>query len=396
MNKKVGIITYFDIADGKGRLLQAYALYSAIFKLGYTPQIIDYNPVFDRSLIARLKRASKNMSVHLFVNIIDTLLKKSLSKSYIDAKNRQRVKNSLFIQNHISMTEHVTTSDQLYNIQTRYDAIVCGSDQIWNPFFATGKDSAYFLQFADKYKRISYAPSFGTNNIPKDILEKLISFIQDIPYCSMREQSSVHMLNEQYGMHLTHVLDPTFLMTREWWNDFANSYAPQEPYVLSFLFDNSLFPREITRKIADMLHCKVINIPEDTLYDVIFSDKGYADISIIDFVSLFKNATFVCTQSFHGTVLSLLYNRPFLVFNRKVDRMGIFTRINDLLNLVELKNRIIYSQTSFDLLPPLDIDYVRVNTLLEDYRRRSLKFLKEALVLACSGSNIQKCYDEKE
>lgn len=386
-NKKVGIITYRDIADGKGRFLQAYALYSAIKGLGYIPQIIDYFPIFDCSAMARLRRINKHLSKRALLADIDTVLKKFISPAYKRAKREQRAKNNIFMQKNISMTEQVNNFNQLQKIQKNYGAIVCGSDQIWNPYFATGKDIVYYLQFTQKCKRIAYAPSLGTNNISEVILEKIVPLINDIPYRSIREQSSARMLHDQYGLDLTHVVDPTFLMQRTWWKDLANCAINEPPYILTFFFDNSLFPRKVARALAQTHGYKIINIPEDTLFDLLLCSKKYADAGINEFVSLFRNAAFICTQSFHGVVLSLLYNRPFYVFNRGVDDMGIFTRITDLLSLVGLENRIIKNYTITNL-PGLDIDYENVNSVLSYHRDRSLAFLRDALENSCNNTNL--------
>lgn len=150
-------------------------------------------------------------------------------------------------------------------------------------------------------------------------------------------------------------MDPTFLMSRTWWLKLANELPRKKPYVLTFLFDNNPKPRKAAKEIAKKLNCEVVSIPE-TLEDLLWNAKKETGIGPQEFVSLFRNAAYVCTQSFHGTVLSLIYNKPFLVFDRseagQVD--GLILRIENLLKTVGLESRIVRGDETF---PEEKIDF---------------------------------------
>lgn len=384
--RKVGIVTYKDIAEGKGRFLQAYALYSAIQKLGYEPEIIDYYPKevedIDNNRVSKLKRFIKNPK--RWPGYIAKFQKNIMEKKY---KNDFKLKRELyekFIYNNIKMSGKICGYESLVNGRLSYDAYVCGSDQIWNPNFQ-GLDPAYYLKFAPNSKRIAYAPSMGTTTIDNRQKEIMEQNLQGMTHLSVREKSGAEIIADITGKDVKNVLDPTLLLPKEWWEDFAGKETRKKPYVLTFLFDNNKHPRTIAKEIADKYGYDVISIP-DSFADLLF--KGNKEISAGPerFVNLFKNASFVCTQSFHGVILSLIYNRQFLVFNRdtKGPRTSIFSRISDLLEMVELESRIMRDG---EALPANieKIDFTKANLVLEEKRQESLAYLRNALSEAVGG-----------
>jgi hypothetical protein len=377
--KKIGIITYQDIADGKGRFLQAYALYSAIKQLNYIPEIIDYYPrvkseTTNQITMEKIFRVLNNFRGY-FSAIVDLLKNKLIAEQLKGKRN----KYNSFILEKIKITdEKYFGYSEIQSADLGYHAYVCGSDQIWNPKFS-GKDPAYYLQFAPQNKRIAYAPSMGTTSVSSEELKTVSEMIAEIPYVSMREASGAALISDTIGKQVFNAIDPTFLMPRQWWNEFANKPAEKEPYVLTFFFDNSTYQRQMAKKIAKELGCKIISIP-DTIRDVLTLQDKKIDICPEEFVSLFKNASFICTQSFHGTVLALLYNRPFYVFDRQTKAYvsGVFSRIQDLLEKVDLTDRILAPGR---ILPKTfnTLNFDSANSAIERERATSLEFLKNAL-----------------
>lgn len=379
--KKVGIVTYQDIADGKGRFLQAYALYSAIIKLGYNAEIINYFPITKKTEKAGLQQKIIRVMMNprrlpgYVAKLQYDLMIKRYNKQFIE----KRKKYESFIEDNIKITKKKYRGyESLLESQFDYDVYVCGSDQIWNPYFQ-GTDPAYYLKFASQSKRIAYAPSLGTIQIDNQRKQILKENIKEIPFVSVREESGAKLIASLIGRNVKNVVDPTFLLPKEWWGDFAGETTPDKPYVLTFLFDNSRYPRRVAKEIAQKYGYDVICIP-DSYADMFFSSHKEIAIGPERFVNLFKNASIICTQSFHGTVLSLIYNRPFYVFDRETKAYvsGVFSRINDLLKSVGLENRILKSGQA---IPEdnLQIDYTRVNDILEIKSRESLEYLKNSL-----------------
>jgi len=236
--KKVGIITYQDIADGKGRFLQAYALYTVINKLGYDAEIIDYYPITmeGRTRPVLSKKIFKIMrNPKLLPNYIAKLQQCILNKIFQKQLIEKRNKYESFIRENIKVTDKKYYGYQsILEANLCYDAFVCGSDQIWNPYFQ-GKDSGYYLQFAPKEKRIAYAPSLGTIQLDDESKEILKSKISEIPFVSVREKSGAKLISNLIGRNVENVLDPTLLLPKEWWDYFANeTIITERPYILTF------------------------------------------------------------------------------------------------------------------------------------------------------------------
>ena len=378
MKKKIGLITYPRIEDGKGRFLQAYALYTAINELGYDVEIINYYPYAwrnKRRLLDKIGTFLKKPDIGEYYFI--------LKKKYLRKRKKNIVAQSknnylLYINKNINYNVN-EIKDHLFLMENidKFDAFVCGSDQIWNPHFSCGVDPNYYLSFAPKNKRIAYAASIGTHNISKDNLDKCVDKILEISYRSVRERSTKIMLSTKYNMKIEQVCDPTILMEKKWWDMLAGERNIKEKYLLMFLFDNNPLPRIFAEKIANLKGLKLICVSEEILdekkYDM------YYDMGPEYFVSLFKYADYVITQSFHGTVLSLLFNKQFLVFDRseKYELDGLILRISDLLETVGLNDRIVENLTDFYL--PNNINFKECNETLYNERIRSLKYLNKVL-----------------
>lgn len=380
---RIGIITYPDIADGKGRFLQAYALYSYIEKLGYDVEIIDYEKLVDTSMIARLKRFASRVSLQEVAKYIYKCSSKKKMECIRNQRQEQREKYNEFINSNINVSRKIHDFGDLVKYSEGFDAFVCGSDQIWNPYFI-GLDPVYYLQFVESKKRISYAASLGTVLLDREKEETICKWIRTIPYCSVREESAKWLLKKN-GIDARNVLDPTFLMDSIWWNDFGNIPPKnQRPYLVSLYFDNSIEPRKLSSEICKKYALEELNIPETILDIKNYGVKKEACLSPKEFVSLFANAEYVVTQSFHGVVLSILFKKKFFVFNRtsKLYVDGVFSRIQDLLNKLGLAERIVSNISDWECLNQ-DIDYSEVDDKIALFANESRSFLQAALEKVC-------------
>lgn len=381
--RKIGIITYPDIEDGKGRFLQAYALYSAIKEMGYSPEILNYVPAgFERTFSA--KRILKTVFREPAKIYGYFLAAKGKIFNILQKKKKQagKLKYKAFINKNMDFaSEHVLTADDLKQMAGQYDAFVCGSDQIWNPYFSCGQDENYYLKFAPYEKRIAYAASMGTVQIEDTLLQESVKKISGLRYCSVREPDTKKLLSKWCDFPVTQVCDPTFLMDRVWWDNLAAAPRLKVRYVLTFLFDNNPEPRKMAHRIAREKGLKVVSIQEG-LGDVFRNTLKLSGLGPEEFVSLFKNAEYICTQSFHGTVLSLIFNKEFFVFDRseggQVD--GLIMRISNLLREVGLEERIIRKGSA---VSAEKIDYKKIEERLSAQRQRSKQYLSDALKNVC-------------
>ena len=374
-DKRIGIITYPRIEDGKGRFLQAYALSQALLSMGYDNEIINYLPeewTIKHSLFAKFKKFLQHPSLSDITTVIKRLFIMPTVKEDESIK-----KYKTFIEENVPYSlELHPTKEQLCLLD--FDAWICGSDQIWNPNFAVGRDDAYYLQFAPKEKRIAYAASMGTLSVTDSQLLKQSQWIKSIPYLSVREVGTQKLL-DKYDICAEHVCDPTFLMPPKWWDEFACQRLIEEDYLLLFVFDNNPLPRESADIIAKEKGKKIVCIS-----NYISDQNKYGTVQSLgpkEFVSLFKYADYICTQSFHGVVLSVLFNKSFEAFDRSgsggLD--GQLLRIRDLLDTLDLAKRIGAGDVDCIDLYNQPIDYEKVNVLIEAQRQDGLRYLNRAL-----------------
>lgn len=384
--KKVGIVTYVDFNAGKGRYMQALALYKCIQSLGYDVEIIDYYPWVLKSETSKIKRFLKSFSdKRVLIGYMETCIEKVNDLLTIKQKYEQRMAYEFYSKKHMTTTPKIMSIDEIKEWEDRYDAYVCGSDQIWNPFY-WGKDPVYYLSFTSDRKKISYAASIGTTQIPAEVLKMMGEHIQKIKYLSVREKSAMLMLRQKLGINAYCVLDPALTISPQYWHTLAenhiNSLPLQKPYLLEVFFDRSRFPRKISKKTAKRKKLTAVAIP-DTLYDTMHAKEKIWPKGPAEFLEVIRYAKFVCTQSFHVVIFCLIFHVPFYVFPRleEVNADGLLSRIKDLLELVNLSDRIIAADEDIEKCRDT-INFEHIDVILETEREKAMDFLEESLEYA--------------
>ena len=385
MRKKVGIITYPDIADGKGRFLQAYALYSAISEQGYEVEIIDYRKKQEETKWQRLVRHIKTVSVKDIIVYFYVKKERKRCSVISEERKKQRKEYENFIANNINMSMVITNHDELKKYAKKFDAIVCGSDQIWNPYY-WGKDSAYYASFVEPQKRISYAASIGTTEVDDKNMNVIGNYIGQMKFVSVREESASEMLKSKCGVDATVVVDPTFMMSSDWWNEYASEERVLDgKYILTFFFDNGTKCRDFAKKLSEKHNMPIINIPETSM-DLTGNNTIFPCLSPKGFASLFRNAEYVITQSFHGVVLSIIFRRKFFVLDRETNYnvSGLISRINDMLHRFGLEKRIINGTEELTLIDE-EIDYDEKYKIINQKAEEGRQYLNTAIeeVISC-------------
>ncbi len=342
--KKIATIT-FHWATNYGAVLQAYALQKHLQKQGHDTEIIDYVPFVTSALQRLSMRKSKNRDFFLKEKQIKKFRKKELSLS------RRRFLNN----------------SSLFLCENKYSAVICGSDQIWNQFFTVPKrlpdNLSYFLNFAGDAKRIAYAASFGSADIPDKMKELIRPELEKFERLSVREDTGAEILKDlEFSAEL--VADPTLLLT-------ADDYAPLlerkkqtcAPKVFSYVLHGDQNTLDISRTVCDAFGQESIAREENC--------------GIYEWLSLEKNAGFIVTNSFHGTVFALLFHTPFLTAT--INGSGMNDRIYTLLRSVGLEDRIIEDNDAdkINKLIASPIDWDAVDEKVEALRLRSAEFLKD-------------------
>lgn len=361
---KIGIITYFH--SNYGAILQAYALHTVLGSLGHTAEIIDYRDAFHRSeSLFTSWTSAKGVTLNFF-----TIMRYRL---FIERKQRMA---EFFKQNlNISETKYLSSRELERNLP-ECDAFICGSDQIWKPSKDHDRNRAYFLGFVkqDQATKIAYAPSFGVSSVPPSYRQEIQPWINDIPNLSVREETGKAIIEQVTGRKATVVLDPTLLLDNAHWDRVAKHPKFGTPYILVYsTSQRGLFP-ELVKHIKKTTRLPVFVLSLYSLNLMSMADDVIYNAGPSEFISLFANATCVCTNSFHGTAFSIIYRKPFW----SVPHNTTNSRMADLLSRIELSSRQVSGPKQFPE-SPLEIDYAAPASLLDRLSGESFSFLKYSL-----------------
>lgn len=379
--KKIGIMTWYTY-NNFGSLLQAYALEKSILKMGYDIELINYIPktsyMFNYSLIKRISKKVKNIKI-----------KKGIKRvKAIDSNERF----DEFRKKYLKISNPAWTNNELNVLNDKYDAFICGSDQIWAP---TVFDENYFLGFvSDNDKKIAYAPSIGLPVIEnKEIKDKMKELISSIPNLSVREQQGQNLIYELCNRKAKLVLDPTLLLSSKEWKELAGmeseNFAKGKYMLCYFLGDNQGYI-EIARKLARKYKRKLLIIPTKQ-HDFRYSEAIRKNIGPIEFINYIRNSECVFTDSFHGTIFSLNLNIPFVTFKRfKDDSLSQNSRIYNILDITQMKHRLYQDNYKYLEDNLLKMDFNNSNEEIENYRNHSLEFLSDSLKKACRVKNEER------
>ncbi len=359
---KIGILTFHD-ANNYGAVLQAYALTEAVKKIESDVEIINYK---QPQIIKKRKIFSINTQ-----NVISIIRSIGSSLLYFYPRLLKKICFNNF------RIKYMNISKDYYFHSTdieRKDIYIVGSDQIWNSEI-TSNDATYFLNFcSEKQKKISYAASIGKDTISNEEREFLKENIGAIDCISVRENTAVEIIKQITDKPVCHVLDPTLLVDKEMWEKLIEREIINDKYLLIYKASVDEEVLHIAERISKKLNMKVLYINNS----IRKNNYGFINIRRVDpvrFVSLFKNASYIVTNSFHGTAFSIIFNKNFVTIPHKT--WG--TRMVSLLNSLKLENRIVTNSNQIDEEFDLNIDYSEANTILEEEKKKSFEFLRSAI-----------------
>ncbi|MEQ5575227.1 polysaccharide pyruvyl transferase family protein [Providencia huaxiensis] len=366
---KIGILTQ-PLHNNYGGLLQAYALQSFLARQGHDVLTVDFSKTY-KPKFGGIKGIAKN-------SIKKYILRHDI-KSVFPLKDTEKHKISQhtnrFISENIRRTQLITNLSEFSFLDAyNFDAFIVGSDQVWRPRYSPGMP-AFFLDFLrdDKeIKRIAYAASFGVDHCDEYTQEELDSYAylaKLFDAIGVREDSAVDLCDKYFDVNATHVLDPTFLLKKDDYINLINSdkTQPIDGNLMVYVLD----PQEEKNKIISEIE-KRHNL---TSYNFMGNNTLGIYQPVTQWLRGFMESEFVVTDSFHGVVFSIIFNKPFIAIGNK-DR-GL-TRFTSLLKLFNLEDRLI---SSLDDIKIADrpINYYEVNKILKEKKLESLMFLNEAL-----------------
>ena len=359
--KSINIITYHR-ACNYGAVLQAYATLDFFKTRGYEAKLIDYTPKYLRNYksFSGIYNQVDNLKYSIFKRILETLIK---MPSYIKLQNTF----SKFVEKKLEMTKKYETIEEIKDDIPKADYYCCGSDQIWNNYYTKDFDDMMFLDFLDKdSKCISFASSFGKNKFDVDDCEHIRKKLEKFSLLSVREKDGLDLLNNMGFKNSLMLLDPTLLVDYNMWNLLADSKINYNNYILVYQLHGDSDAYKYALEMAKKKNMKVIRII--TMYHQIrFGAKNIIIPNINDFLSLFKNASYVFTDSFHGCVFSLIFKRKLGV--RLPVRFS--NRITSLMNLIDGEKFIVNSLESWE--KDITIEYIdKTYKKLEEKKEKNI------------------------
>lgn len=378
MKKKIGLLAVKTY--NYGSLLQTYALQKVLDNVVAENEIIEYKKT------NMLKQASRLLNIPLLKQTLHKIMKKlyiKLFRKELLPILSSRTKAFDEFTKRLRFSECYVGRRSLTDSTSKYDAFVLGSDQVWNPM-NLGGDFFTMTFIPDNITKIAYAPSFGVSKIPGYQVKKTRTYLDRINYLSVREVSGQRIIKELIGKEAKLVVDPTILLDREHWDTLKGEKIIEKPYIFCYFLGNIASHRAFANRLKTKTGMKIVTIPH--VDQIVKADFGFGDevpenIGPVEFINLISNASYVCTDSFHGTVFSILYERTFFTFNRYSSSSGDSTnsRLSSILELMNLQSRYFDSSKEIDDSDMGLIDYSVAKKRIAELRADSLSYLENSL-----------------
>lgn len=386
MKNKIGyVIAYRKGHNNYGTSLQGYALLKKMQQLGYEVEVISY-----------IKRLSLLQKVRFVVNAIrvgggNNIWKRMISKQVLrqhpqyasNIGERTQAVDAYKEKKLIPLFRKYVGYDALHEGSKNYSAVVVGSDQVWTPMSLPNK--FFNLLFVDdSVPKVAYASSFGVSHIPQFQKKATGAYLDRFYKIGVREQRGKEIVEELSHQHATVVADPTLLLSKEEWEEEISNARPneKEPYIFCYFLGTNQDARKAVNELKKKTGLKIITIRHMDEYvpeDESFGDEAPYFVDPNDFVKYISQASYVCTDSFHCTVFSIIFHRQFMTFYRfaSTSKTGRNSRIDSLFNVLGIDKNHIY-KGNISLIDN-KIAWGQTDERLTGLRKESISFIKEAL-----------------
>lgn len=369
-----------------GTCLQAYGLYHFLKNRGYNCLMLDrcryfsvYNPL---DWIIIMEKVIKHWNLRRIYNNEEKKLNVLKEKYTIEFNKRDKL-ISKFVDESYIFTNLKIKSDYK-KLANKCDAFITGSDQIWNPSHFSRE---YLLNFVPKNKKkIAYSSSFGVKNITGYYVKLYKKFLSRFDYIGVREIDGANIVKILTNKKATVVLDPTMLLKKEEWKSLiekakiSDKMKEEKDYILCYFVGNTVNYWKAVEKIKKQFDKNIVIIPYNADS---YTQKGFVNIETgpNEFLWLIKNCSFLCTDSFHATVFANIFNKNYCVFKRfkDTDKASQNSRLETLLDMFNLRERLVDVNDNLDDIIKNDIKWEHVNKILDKKREESINFLINAI-----------------
>lgn len=381
--KKLGICVCYQHPN-YGSQLQSYATTVELKNRNIDFEIIRYKKKITPLLLLKTLPRLFN-PVFLSDTVFTIFQKKLMMKLNPQLKKENDIRNkclSDFSEKRFKNLSPVYYGyENLQKESKKYEAVMVGSDQLWAP--GGIKSNFYNLMFANRgTKRISYSTSFGVSAIKNNLQPFYSNFLEKMDHISVRENKGKDLVEGLCSKTATVVVDPVMLLDKDQWlQEIPNEKLFDQPYIFAYFLGKSSAYRQAVTEFAKSKGLKIVTSRHMDTYnkaDINFGDYAPFNVGPAEFVNLIRNAEYVFTDSFHGSVFSAIYQKQFMVFYRYKNN-GVTSknsRIDSFCQNYGLQNRL-YNGNIFAIDDP--IDYQNVAGKINNHREISKKFLDSAL-----------------
>ena len=373
---KIGILTH-PLTNNYGCILQNYALHLVLRGMGHEPITMDYTmsmpyKTIFTSFVSRILKRIKG--IHLPLRGWPTQKEQDI----INQNTRE------FVKGHIAITKTVAIRNLDVFCNAGFDAIVVGSDQVWRG------DRKYIEKFflsdfqnMDIHK-IAYAASFGVDcwSFSKKKTIECATLLKKFKGISVREDSALNLCKKNFGVDAEWVLDPTFLINREVYEQLVRAKYPQISSckkMMVYVLDKSNGKKNIVSQVSKSLQLTPNEVMAKEKFSKVGS-KGLSDCifpSVEEWLKGIMEADFVVTDSFHGTVFSIIFNKPFLTMTNNSRGNS---RLISLLGSLRLMDRLVgEDEVNIENVIKSSINYEETNALLSSWKNDSIRFIEKGL-----------------
>ncbi|MBE6622774.1 MAG: polysaccharide pyruvyl transferase family protein [Ruminococcaceae bacterium] len=368
-----------------GSKLQALATVKMFDDLGIDYEIIRYNKKSLRFYIKSIPRFFN----WVFIN--DRYLQ---IQRMVEFRKHPQIKENVDIRNRAFDAFDACFSDNLSKVYSSYeelkrecpyvyDKVITCSDQLWSPS-ALGSGFYNLMFVPDGTKKVSWASSFGVSKIPWYQKGRTKKYLERIEHISVRENRGAEIVKELTGREVPVLMDPVFVFDKSEWDRLVPCEKPEwEPYIFCYFLGENPEHRAAAKELAKKTGLKIVTLRHLDKY--VADDDNFGDIAPYDvdparFLNILRNAEYICTDSFHGTAFSIIFEKKFVVFDRYNNKSSNSknSRIESVCENVGLKDRRYTGVENISQIMEKNIDYTAVSEKVLQYKENTKKYLTEA------------------
>ncbi len=386
MDKKVGIVScYFK--HNYGSMLQAYATQKILEDWDIPNETINLQKLNQEISKGKKKYYMGQLFNFSFIKAKMGMVKLKLYCKLANGELGKKIKIRDQKFEEFEKNFHLSKAyEKMADVcrEGNYTDVLVGSDQLWLPVNIVA--NYYTLNFVpENVNKISFATSFGVSQVPEKYKSQYQTFLKRIEHLSVREDAGVKLVKELTGRDAKLVCDPTLLFDKDEWMEIQpKERFIQDKYIFCYFLGKTVEYRKFAERLKAKTGYKIVSLnhlDEYVKYSDKFADEAPFDVGPSEFLNLIRNAEFVCTDSFHGTVFSLINHKKFFVFRRykKHSKVSTNSRLSSLLKIVNLSDRMLEGEESVEDLVQKEIDYEAVDQKLEEFREQSKAFLRGAI-----------------